>query len=963
MSQSSPPSGGRIDRIVLGGFLFLLLSGAYLGAFAAPTLTYMGTVMVHLLLGALVLILFIGVGIRHVRSPGLSPTARLAAAAGYLLLLGSGGAGVYLMKFGAIRANFPVVRLHVALGVAGAAAWGIYLRARAGTPGTDRESPRRAWRAAWIAGLAALAIYGGIRLTARPDPADMILNPPTPPAEMSLESMGGAVGPFSPSSAHTTTNGRIPSNFFMTNTSETCARSGCHPDIYKQWNSSAHHFSSFNNQWYRKSIEYMQDMVGTKSSRWCGGCHDPAILLNGMMDTPIREIVHRPEAQAGLGCTACHSIIQVRSTMGQGDYLIQYPPLHDLAVSKNRFIRAVHDYLVEVSPEPHRRVFLKPFHREQQAEFCSSCHKVHLDVPVNNYRWFRGFNDYDNWQASAVSGQGARSFYYPPEPSTCVTCHMPLVPSSDKGGHDGLVHSHRFPAANTALPVANQDAEQLKTVTDFLTSRKVTIDLFGLAEPLPLPAGGRRPAEPSPALSSFFAVGEEQGAAVGAGGVPLPPAARVFGPIDRAGAVAAPGESLRVEVVVRTRGVGHFFPGGTVDAFDIWTELKAVDANGKVLLWSGFVQDEGKGPVDPSAHFYKSLLLDANGNPINKRNAWAGRAILYVNMIPPGAADTVHYRLDIPPDAAGPVHLSAALHYRKFTWWNTHWAFAGIRDPDQPDYGFSKDYDDGKWVFRGDTSDVSGKVKAVPDLPVITLASAEADLPLRRPGDPLPPDPSPRPEDRERWNDYGIGLLLQGDLRGAEAAFRKVTEIDPAYADGYLNAARALIAEGDLDRAQPMLDAALQRGPDLARAHFFQGEVYKSRGKYDEALAHYRRAHDAYPRDRVVLNSIGRVLFLQEKPAEAVTVLNKVLEIDPEDLQAHYTLMLAYGALGRKDEAERERKLYLRFKANESAQEITAKYRQDHPFDNNERQKIHEHRSLHAAMQEPAGSAAGAGAP
>ena len=45
--------------------------------------------------------------------------------------------------------------------------------------------------------------------------------------------------------------------------------------------------------------------------------------------------------------------------------------------------------------------------------------------------------------------------------------------------------------------------------------------------------------------------------------------------------------------------------------------------------------------------------------------------------------------------------------------------------------------------------------------------------------------------------------------------------------------------------------------------------------------------------------------------------------VDPEDLQAHYTLMLAYGALGRKAEAERERQLYLRFKANESAQEIT----------------------------------------
>ena len=40
------------------------------------------------------------------------------------------------------------------------------------------------------------------------------------------------------------------------------------------------------------------------------------------------------------------------------------------------------------------------------------------------------------------------------------------------------------------------------------------------------------------------------------------------------------GDSVRVDVVVRTRKVGHFFPGGTVDAFDTWVELKAVDDKG-----------------------------------------------------------------------------------------------------------------------------------------------------------------------------------------------------------------------------------------------------------------------------------------------------------------------------------------------------------------------------------------------
>ena len=94
--------------------------------------------------------------------------------------------------------------------------------------------------------------------------------------------------------------------------------------------------------------------------------------------------------------------------------------------------------------------------RTQTADFCSTCHKVHLDIPVNHYRWTRGFNDYDNWQASGVSGLGARSFYYPPKPQTCADCHMPLAALHDTAASAKILHSHRFLAANTAVPFANE---------------------------------------------------------------------------------------------------------------------------------------------------------------------------------------------------------------------------------------------------------------------------------------------------------------------------------------------------------------------------------------------------------------------------------------------------------------------------------------------------------------------------
>ena len=71
-----------------------------------------------------------------------------------------------------------------------------------------------------------------------------------------------------------------------------------------------------------------------------------------------------------------------------------------------------------------------------------------------------------------------------------------------------------------------------------------------------------------------------------------------------------------------------------------------------------------------------------------------------------------------------------------------------------------------------------------------------------------------------------------------------------------------------------------------------------------------------------------------------------MLTIDPEDLQAHYNLMLCYNGLGDEAKAEAHKMRYLRFKADESAQAITGPYRQKHPEDNNERQQIHEHVSV-----------------
>jgi tetratricopeptide (TPR) repeat protein len=496
-----------------------------------------------------------------------------------------------------------------------------------------------------------------------------------------------------------------------------------------------------------------------------------------------------------------------------------------------------------------------------------------------------------------------------------------------------------------AVAYANQDLEQMKEEEKFLKSGFITVDIFA-ASPVEKSKGQlemqRRSAE-GPQLMSTFAVGEE---AEQTGPVFIREVGKVAAPVDAAGVTFEPGSTVRVDTVVRTRKIGHFFPGGTVDSFDVWLELQGKDANGRMVFWSGRVDDEGRGPVEKGAHFYRSYQLDGEGNPINKRNAFQTRSVLYVRLIPPGAADVAHYLVKIPKETRGPITLTAKLNYRKFSHYYTQFSYAGEPASGQNPELANINYDNRRYSFDRSNipANVSGKIKdRIPEIPIVTLATAETKLDL---GKSAEWRPVIRKQDRERWNDWGIGLLLQGDLKGAEYAFKKVTEAEPGYADGWLNVARALIQEGETEAAKPYIERALQADSSLGRIWFFKALIQKTDGDYDAALASLQKVRSIYPKDRVVLNQIGRVLFLQRKYAEAVTALRGCLGVDAEDVQAHYNLMLCYRGLGDQEKARREEVLFRRFKADESAQAITAKPRLLSPEDNNERQPIHDHESV-----------------
>jgi tetratricopeptide (TPR) repeat protein len=711
-----------------------------------------------------------------------------------------------------------------------------------------------------------------------------------------------AIGPaegeqyFQPSLARTTTGKYIPAETMMMN--DYCLR--CHADVHAAWSDSVHRFSSFNNATYLASVRETREVSlkrdgSVKASRWCAGCHDPVPFFSGAFDDPNYDVFHHPTAHAGITCTVCHAITHVNTTRGNADFTIEEPQHYPFATSNNELLQWVNNQLVKAKPAMHKKTFLKPFHKT--AEFCSTCHKVHLPYALNHYKEFlRGQNHYDPFLLSGVSGHGARSFYYPEQAKqNCADCHMPLHESADFGAkffdNSGrlTVHDHLFPAANTGVAWLRNQPDVVKAHQEFLKDI-VRVDVFGIREGTTIDAPLTAPLRPMvPKLK--------------------------------------PGGQYVLETVIRTLKLGHLFTQGTVDSNEIWLDV-TVTSGGRVVGRSGALDPANGNEVDRWAHFVNVFLLDRDGNRINRRNPQDIFVPLYNHQIPPGAGWTVHYGLGLPAELSAPVEVEVKLQYRKF---DTEYMRIVAREGKV-----------GGEPIRGASADTP----YVNELPITTLAVDRIVFAVEGSTATAENSPSNIPP-WQRWNDYGIGLLIKGkaELRQAAEAFAEVEKLDRF--DGPLNLARVYFQEGRLDEAAAALRRAAQHqnpAPPPWTMAWLSGQINRELGRLAEAEADFRKElEDHTPEmqkrgfdfslDYEVRNLLGLTLFdrasqfrnavdeskRRQVLEEAVRQFEQTLELDPENVTAHFNLYLLHRQLGNDAKASEHQALHTRYKPDDNA--------------------------------------------
>ena len=538
----------------------------------------------------------------------------------------------------------------------------------------------------------------------------------------------------------------------------------------------------------------------------------------------------------------------------------------------------VPDAEILAHPERHSKAVMRDFYKTP--EFCATCHISVIPRSLDNYKWLRGFSTYDEWQASAYSKRSPLPFYQRTE-TTCQDCHMSRenVAQSEYGAKKGTLASHRWLGGNTAVPFYYGADEQVRRTAEFLKSQTLNVDIFALKK---------------------VSTGE------------------LVAPLGSAKFDLAANETVQAFVVIQNRGVGHSLIPEQRDFYEAWVEFVAKDSDGREIFHSGFLKPDGC--LDDTAHSFTSRLVGKDGQMLGQHEIWERRAVAFDNTILPGRSTLVRYEFRIPPDAKGPLTITARVNYRHFN---------------QPylDYVLGPGH---------------------PVYPVIEMASQTRSLDVRVASGFSPAvaqsatsggDQAPAPDlpEWQRWNNFGIALFDQQQFGDAQSAFEHVVKLRPDYADGYTNLALTDLSWEKYSLAREYADRALQLSPGNARALYYRALAERNLYAVDAAITDLEQVAKQFPQSRDARRELGISYFLAHKDSPARAEFEAVQGIYPDDLLCHYYLAILYRRIGMNEKANEQTALYLDKREDPEIATTAFAFLRTHPEADNESLPMHVH--------------------
>ena len=328
--------------------------------------------------------------------------------------------------------------------------------------------------------------------------------------------------------------------------------SGCHGEIFEQWENSMHCLAHKDPVYFRVSQFLRKGLINEgeiKEAESCVKCHTPVGHLTGFPEKISDDLSKTPEiATFGIQCDYCHSVTSVKQMYNNGLVLKPGNGEDDPGIKYGPFDDAAPDFHEAQFSDLHTR-----------SQICGTCHDVkHVafgtDIETTYTEWKNSpYNSKD--PEKRIECQGCHMYQRPGIPSTGST-PRPKNPGSATDYSDERPHifTHYFVGGNSSVPGIFDGQDKTQMAVERLqnaASLKVDTSLI---------------------------------------------------------------QQKKLNIMVTNIGAGHSIPTGVGDLRQVWLEITIQDKTGSISFQAGVLNERHELPED--AMIFRSVFGDEKGNEV-----------------------------------------------------------------------------------------------------------------------------------------------------------------------------------------------------------------------------------------------------------------------------------------------------------------------------------------------------------
>ena len=135
------------------------------------------------------------------------------------------------------------------------------------------------------------------------------------------------------------------------------------------------------------------------------------------------------------------------------------------------------------------------------------------------------------------------------------------------------------------------------------------------------------------------------------------------------------------------------------------------------------------------------------------------------------------------------------------------------------------------------------------------------------------------------------------------AYLKRVLAEDPSYTEAFELEAKVRFEKDDLDGAEKVLNTLLKMEPDHVLAHHLLGLVFAKCSRWEAAVREWEEALALTPDAEETMRELAWAYNMVGNDARAVSMLEKILEMNPANLQARIDLGAVFMSKSKTEEA------------------------------------------------------------